>query len=488
MAAAVGADSAAAPGTAVGERVRTNYLVFIDDFFSIQRDRDRVLDRLKEDLGELQDGDRVAMVAFDGKKLDMLTTWTNDPGDLERAFRTAQQRKAHGLGRLAEVRSSDQERLERHRLTGQITRILGQSDTNNFLDTELDGPDRAFATKVETQVERSVLAAVSALRSFAGPEGRKVMLILSGGWPVSPAEYAFNDISATIETVNAGFLDQTFKNRRQLFSPAQRHRQPSGLHDLPGWTCRGSAGPTRFLPNSRGQTAATHRQAPLHRPPGCPENRSSTTATSCSPTPPAVARSSTHFVTVHWRRRSPTRELSTGSASSPLRLDDDARHDIEIEVRGRKDLQVRAREGFVDLSRSAEVTMIVESALLFGDPPSTIPLGTKFGRPVRSGPRKMKVSLEVAIPMDEVTLLPTEGLFVNEVEIRITVMDDDGSRSETKVEKVLISGPQRPQPGQRYFYETELTLRRRDHRIVVAVYDPLSQVIMSSTGEIGPAR
>ncbi len=61
---------ALAPGAAVG----TSYLVFIDDFFTRPPDRDRVIDGLIEQLPNLTPQDRMAIVAYDGKKVDMLTT------------------------------------------------------------------------------------------------------------------------------------------------------------------------------------------------------------------------------------------------------------------------------------------------------------------------------------------------------------------------------------------------------------------------------
>ena len=83
----------------------------------------------------------------------------------------------------------------------------------------------------------------------------------------------------------------------------------------------------------------------------------------------------------------------------------------------------------------------------------------------------MEVPLEVGLSMDQITLLETNGRFVNELEIRVTVMDKIGNRSETVLDTILIDGSQPPGPEQLYFYETTLLLRRKEHRIVVAVYD-----------------
>ena len=90
---------------------------------------------------------------------------------------------------------------------------------------------------------------------------------------------------------------------------------------------------------------------------------------------------------------------------SPQRASDDARHDLEIRVKGRPDLRVRTRDSFVDLSARSEMGMVVESSLLFGAPPSVKPLFLKFGAPKRSS-RRLRVPLEVGINMDDITVEP----------------------------------------------------------------------------------
>lgn len=150
----VGVSNAGSPGRAAvppGQSVGTNYLVFIDDLFAIARDRDRVLDRLEEQLARLEPDDRMAMVVFDGKTLDMLTPWTDSPSELERALRLARQRDAFGVQHISELRLNDQARQDR---LPQERRLPG-----------LTGPDNDFAFRLALKVERSVLAAVSSCRS-----------------------------------------------------------------------------------------------------------------------------------------------------------------------------------------------------------------------------------------------------------------------------------------------------------------------------------
>ena len=58
---------------------------------------------------------------------------------------------------------------------------------------DMDIEERMRADEITSQVERAVLAATSALRSFANPPGRKVMLLFSGGWPYNPGQWLLRD-------------------------------------------------------------------------------------------------------------------------------------------------------------------------------------------------------------------------------------------------------------------------------------------------------
>ena len=166
------------PSVSAGSTVGTSYLVFIDDFFSIQRDRNLVLRSLSEQAAGLGVNDRMAIVAYNGKRLEMLTTWSQSVPALERAFRTAMDRPAFGLHRLTEQRIALRD-VQMSRATGGMDRsTLGRVDL----------PVRDYVEQLAEYVENSVDAASSTLRGFAAPPGRKVMLLLSGGWPIVPAQ------------------------------------------------------------------------------------------------------------------------------------------------------------------------------------------------------------------------------------------------------------------------------------------------------------
>ncbi|HVR29840.1 MAG TPA: VWA domain-containing protein [Thermoanaerobaculia bacterium] len=464
------------PGTPVG----TSYLVFVDDYFSISRDRDRVLRALEQQLARLRPEDRMAIVAFDGRELTMLTTWTNSERVLRDALRAAQRRPTQGLMRMAELRQNDQDRRHRREIEATSLAFLDQNDPQQRrIEMRLDPAELGYATRLVDQLRRSVDATVATLRGFADPPGRKAMLLLSGGWPHNPAEYTVNDYDADfLDVVSAG-ADRRIPVGRELFGTLADAANLLGYTlypvDVPGLVRESRdasfGAPTTEAAGSLGGIFPRELQSHASLE--------------------FLARETGGRALIN-SLRDEALELVEGDTRSyywlgfsPQRAQDDKPHRIEVEVLV-PGLRVRSRESFLDFSRSKELTMMVESALLFGSPPSTTPLELRFGNPERAGVGKMSLPLEVGIPMEAITLIEQAGRYAADLELRITVMEDRGGRSDTPVTTIQIRGDRPPRSGELFRYVTNLQMRRKPHRVVVAAWDPVSGAILSSSAEVRP--
>lgn len=478
------ATTAAPAGLEPGRPAPTNYLIFVDDLFTLANDRNRVLKALSRELGKLGAEDRVAMVAFDGQRLELLTSWTRDKEAIDRAFAQAEQRPADGLQRLAERRQNDSIRRDFsdvRLLTIERTLSVGGAVPDEpFARIGLEPEERNFAYRLTGQVERAIVAATSAMRSFVGADGRKVMLLLSGGWPFDPGEFTVGTFSPVVEQATQGTL-QTFFSV-DLFAPLVDTANLTGFTiypvDVPGPEARlgldASADASEFgrlNPNASIAITGTPREFQIHGTLDYLADRTGGRALLNAERDRVFGIAEADTSSYYWLGFSPDRNA------------DDRRHSIDVRVKGRPDLRVRTRDSFVDLSPRSETGMVVESALLFGDPPSTNPLYLDFGTPKRSA-RRLRVPLEVGIPMDHIVLVPNQGRFQNRLDIRIAVLSDTGERSDVTLDTITIDGASPPRPGQRFYYETTLNLRKRPHRIVVAVSDPISGEILSSSGDI----
>ena len=450
------------PALAPGVPVSTSYLVFIDEYFSLPNDRNRLVKRMIEQLPYLSPEDRMAVVAFDGKKVEMLSTWSRSATALERVFKDALERKTYGLQRRAEQRLFESTR-------GARDDLFGAERPDPVSDLEID--ERVRADEITGQVKRAVLAATSALRSFANPPGRKVMLLFSGGWPYNPGQWLVRDSSRFIFTSTLERGDEIY---RPLSETANRLSYTIYPVDVPGLDA------DDLFAAERPRSDLDFDQSLFNER----EREEETTLYTLARETGGRALIDGATADVFQRVYEDTRSYYW-IGFTPDWKGDDAAHEVKIDTR-RKGQKVRSRQGFSDLSRETEVTMMVESALLFGDPPGASPLNAAIGAGERAGRGKLRVPLRVAIPVDGLTFLPVDGGFMADTELRIAVLDEDGNTSEIPVIPLGFKVAEVPEAGKVTMFDTYMKLRKKKHDLVVSLYDKPSGKILSTKIEIEP--
>jgi VWFA-related protein len=450
------------PDLAPGSPVGTSYLVFIDDYFSLTPRRDEVLRSLRDDLVRLGPEDRMALVAYDGKRLNLLSSWSSSSRELARAIEREIETPAHGLEREAELRN--------FRAT-QPPRSTADPVTpfrNGFANSQLSIEERAYVSELAGQLERAVGAATSTLRGFASPPGRKVMLMLVGGWPFSPADYAVNDINRPITEHDVPHGEAVM---RQLVDTANRLGYTLYPVDVPGMETNAASAQTS-APRQAGAGFGLREQ----------EHEGTLTYLAGETGGKALVNSlriaSLEHVeadtrSYYWLGFTPTWEGK------------DKRHTIQLEVL-RPGLAVRTRDNFLDRSRKAEVTMMVESAMLFGNPPGSPTMPVQLGKAVRKGRSEIEVPFTLAIPTDAFTSVPLNGKYASEVELRIAAQDERGDHSDIPVVPLQLSTDKEPTKGHFVRFQSKVTLRRTKQHLFFALFDPLSNKITTAEADVKP--
>lgn len=454
-------DVASVPAVTPGEPIGSSYLLFIDDYFSIARDRNRVLRSLRDDLSFLGPQDRMAIVAWDGRQLEMLSTWSQSPAELRRALQRAQTRNADGLNRLMERRNVEFD---------QLVSFVSTAPTTVF-ENQLSPVEQQYVSRLSVQLGRSVSAAAAALRGFADPPGRKMMLLLAGGWPYLPAFYAVGDFSLRAFYAVSDEGDAIY---RPLVDSANRLGYTIYPVDVPGFTSTAGGEVTSRTP--------VQNQVTTNR--GLLQEREVEDALTY------IAASTGGEAYVNAQREHALQLAFEDSRSyywlgfSPDQEGDDRRHDVEIRTVDPR-YRVRSRTDYLDSSRSHETTMAVESALLFGNPPGSGRLPLQLGTPRREG-RRLHVSVEAMIPIRALTVLPQGDEWVAEAEVRIAVVDEDGDRAPIPVIPMRYTFSSEPDPTKYVSFERELVIRNKRHAVLVGVSDPVSGAILTGSGEVGP--
>ncbi|MFQ5528065.1 MAG: VWA domain-containing protein [Thermoanaerobaculia bacterium] len=452
------------PSIEPGEAVGTSYLVFIDDYFSIQQDRDRVLEALRNQLARLRPEDRMAVVAYDGNRLEMLSSWSSSAEALERAVLAAEQRPALGLQRWSERRS--------YELGTRLPAGL-RYRRSRFVPADLGGelsPDEYFyARLLEDQIEREMMAVSSTLRGFGAAPGRRVAILLSGGWPYDIPAYVTNQFTRTV--IEPGFLTPA-----DLYQPLVETANLLSYTlypvDIPGMQSSplGVVGGSLVKDFSSPRTATYEREVQFHHSLDHLAKQTGGLALINSARNELVASTAGDTTSYYWL------------GFTPERKGDDGRWKVALEVT-RPGVKVRTRRSFTDLSHEREISMAVESALLFGNPPSAQPLISHLSKGHAIGMHKMGVPLAIEVPSDAITMLPEGDHYVANLELRVAALDRDGASSEGRTIPLSLSVAS-PSPAQNLVYEVELELRRKTEKLVVSLYDKASGSILMSSLDV----
>lgn len=188
-----------------GEAVGRRYLVYVDDAFSLVGARNELLSKIERDLVLLKGGDEIAVLAFDGKKLDVLANWTSDASAAAAALVRARARPAFGHQALSHSRSLDED-----------YDLLYMAAETADVDVKQDRTylDNRISPEVRTMMGRVAASAASSLRAFPAPPGRKVMMLVSAGWAMAVGPHLFapllqaaNRLGYTLYPVDAAMSD-----------------------------------------------------------------------------------------------------------------------------------------------------------------------------------------------------------------------------------------------------------------------------------------
>lgn len=420
---------APAISSAPGGRVGTSYLVFIDDSFSIAPQRNIVLRRLAEDLS-LGPADEVAVVAYNGHKIDLLTNWTNDRGALRQTLAKAQQRPAEGIHRLA-LRRTD----------GFAAELGGE-----------DGP----VFNIYSEVEAAVAAAAASMRGVSAPSGRKVFLLLSGGWPVLSTHLLVNDplreVPSAFYTPRPEELFEVLTDTANLLGYTIYPVDVPGRDAESTWADARNAGPA----NAGFITSSWERAS--HEALFFLAEETGGKAVLNSARLNAFERAEKDTRSYYWLGFTPEWQAN------------DQRHEIKVEVR-RPGLKTRARESFNDLSRETQAQLRTESLLLFGGGEGAGRIRVRAGEVRKAGFQKIELPVTLEIPAGALTPLPAEGGYEVRATLSMGSLDLWGGRSRLDSIPLRLTLPEAPGPGVYARYETTLKLRRQPQRLVFAIED-----------------
>ena len=488
-----GAGSGEAPPAAgEGGPVATNYVLFVDDDHTMPSFRRPVLYGFRDSLSELRPRDQVAVVVQSGNRLELLSPFTKDReatraalAELDRGDRfggVLRSTRFHrdfleggSEGQVAGLAarsvpggsgpSSGLMRRSDVRAEGPVSTWGGGGFGSGVADAaQVDGTpadrvrtvggllDRMSPDSMEAEARGSILvrdltlavnAVVSTMRALERPEGRKVLLLLPGRWP--SGEFRPGGRGTALRS-DLDLLNRLIDTANLLGYTLYPLDQQAGAPDVVWWQN------LRYMArDTGGQAFMAGRNVD------------------------ALARVSVDTSSYYW----------LGFVPDYRR--DDRTQEVDVQVL-QPGVQVRARRGYVDLSRNAEADMEAQRALLFPSDAEArfAVLEAWVGPPRRLSRRKMAVPIDIEIPLGMFAALPYGDEFIQRLEVRFATIDGAGWRAEQPAIPLEVRSDALPGPDAVFEYHAEVTLRDLAHTVIVTVHDPVSRQTATARVEVAP--
>ncbi|MFY9825377.1 MAG: VWA domain-containing protein [Thermoanaerobaculia bacterium] len=446
----VAASAGPAAGTAGSPEIAAppqgrSLVVFIDESFAVKTHRDVVLKKLATQLGQLDAADRVAVVAFDGERMAVLSDWTSNPAALAEVLAKAQLRPANGVAVVGSRRMA-QDDADFMAEVADALDTYGDSTVKEGASGAVQpvlpvGPAGAGGLEGAQSIRlaRIPIAVTAAMRAFANAPGRKLMLLLAGGWPTLtvalPVVGEANRLGYTLYPVDVPGVDTTFvANSAAYQGPSPVGQEKDAFETNSEYTLE-------VMARATGGKASID-SARLEALPRTLEDTAAYYWLSFTP---------------HW----------TG---------DDRSHRIQLEV-SRPGLQVRSRRSFADFSPATRAKFGAEDVLFFGGDPAGRKLGVLAGPPRKESLGRQRVPFLLTIPLLAFAA-GREGRPVTDLVLAVQAEADAGPRTRLPDTPVHLSPePAGTMDGNAHF-KVSFPLARRGQRLIFTLRDPVSGAVI----------
>ncbi|MFL6234237.1 MAG: VWA domain-containing protein [Thermoanaerobaculia bacterium] len=445
---AVSAGPVAGPGPAAPERPvsqRLRLVVFVDDVNLTQANRLRILHNVGKFLhAELKPGDEVMIVRYD-QRLDIRRQFTPDlkavDADLEEILKLP-----------TDIRKYERSFNSALQSIG-FSRLGGEP-----VGTLVEGQIASWAGEESIMVQGALDALDSVVSWLAGVPGRKAILYVSDGLPLTPGLDLYTiysrapqsaEATKRISEMSAQKFDMTARFR-QLTSHASRNRV--AFYPIEAYGTRNSEG------SLFDSVSLAVRQAGLRF---LAEDTGGRALVNAADVPAALARVSEDFGTYY----------SLGY--QPRRPGDEAEHKIEVKVKARG-AQVRYRQWYRDKPVGETVAEGTLAVMRFG--PEDNPLGAKL-EVVPNGKKPGETLVRIQVPVGKLFLQPNGESRQGQLRLYVVA---SGQGSTTPVRQTKLVTVEVPEveaavgSKKEYTHEIAIPLKPGYYALGVGVRDELT--------------
>jgi VWFA-related protein len=398
---------------------------------------------------ELKPGDEVMLVRYD-QKLDVRRQFTPD-------LKTVDADLAEILNLRTDVRKYQQS-LGQAIMSTIMVRLGGERGGESTGGMEIESQLESWAGEESIMVRGSLDALDSVVSWLAGVPGRKAVLYVSDGLPITPGLDLYTiwsraarqpSITQRVSAMNAEKYDMTTRFR-QLTSHASRNRV--AFYPIEAYGTRDGGSVSLF-----DSISLEVRQAGLRFLADDTGGRALLNATDV---PAALARVSDDFGTYY----------SIGY--QPRRSGDEAEHKIEVKVKARG-TQVRYRRWYRDKPVGETVAEGTLAVMRFG--PEDNPLGA--GLEIVPGKKTGEMLVRVKVPVAKLFLQPNGASRQGQLRLYVVASGEGSTTPVRQTRLVTVEVPEAEAAAgskKEYTHEIAIPLKPGYYAIGVGVRDELA--------------
>lgn len=430
---------------------KLHLIVYVDNLFMSPFNRNRVMRELDSFLRRhTQPGDEAMLVSFD-RSLNIRQPFTRDMRLISRA-----------MDELTKIRTfGEQQKTERRDLIKRIEASPSPGAALAHADF--------YAKSMHHDAEVSLRQLSELVGSLGGLPGRKALLMVSEGPPMTAGEDLFALIDLKFPHASSVRLQgNRYRLRREfrhLVAKANSNRVTFYTLDAMGsYTHTGISAEYGGIGQSVSEIDFVYdssRQEPLEVLAEGTGGRATLATANFGDALEKIAQDLTTY-------------YSLGYASP--HLSDGRYHEIEVKVK-KPGVQVRHRQGYRAKTPETRLADGTSAALLYGASVNPLSVDLAFGTPQPNGDGLYLVPIQVRIPIASMALLPRGEEHQGQMRVAVAVKDDMGDTSPPSQEPFSVRVPdaELEQAQERYYtYSANLLMERGRHQVAVGVTDEVA--------------
>jgi VWFA-related protein len=447
---------------------RRKVVLLVDNNFIEKPLRDAALQRLDDFIDNHFAGGYEWSVAVIGHSVENIQPFTESKEELHRAIDRVRATPTVSL----------QHEVERALLSDPARRGLGESPETTGYDF---GETMRFKGREQTlrslrSTTNTGRAVIQTCRAYAAAEGKKLLILITGGMESNTSFSAFDKSS-----------DHNLHDARveieKIFDLMTREANAASFNIyVINAKTRGMQAPQHDVTNrSSGVSTSTPNQ---YRFGG--GNEPIDVSDVDSPSLTLALNTGGLYLPANDVGETLER-IDTNTANfyslgySPSHFEDNRYHHIKVFVK-RPGVSVRHREGYVDLSADERIESTLRSPITFAKEKGSMPVTVQIGVPAHDR-GSLTVPVVAATAMTNLTIIPREDKYVGRVHVYLSVYDRTGNNVgyHHQIQDVTLTPQQWSNARQETFrYHLNVRLRKGDFVIVVTFRDDVSNEIGSA--------